>query len=246
MKKLIPITLTLILAAICLCGCFIVNPSPMFGRGVFGKGDPENFEFKVGEFSEIRIDLYCDINYSAAPSDTVLLSVQPNLMDYIKVEESGGILTVRSTRAINYTTIAPVLTVSTPVLNRLVLNGAGTFNTRDPISTDSFTLRLAGAGRSYIKLDVDRLIVDMLGAGDYELSGRADTADFTMNGAGRLEALSLQTREAKIDFSGVGTIRIDCSEKLRINADGMGTVEYKGSPSIDLDKNGFVNIRKIE
>lgn len=246
MKRLIPILLSLCFLAISLCGCVAVNPSPLFGGGVAGKGDPEKFEFKVGEIREIRIDFYCDINYYAAPSDTVSFEVQPNLMEYIRIEESGGVLTVRSTRAISLPNKAPVLTVSTPLLTRFIFNGAGTITTFDPISADSFTLRLAGAGRSYIKLDVDRLDVNMSGAGNYELSGRADSANFTMSGAGSLEALSLVTREAKVDFSGMGTVRIDCSEKLRISADGMGTVEYKGSPSIDLDKSGLVNIRKIE
>ncbi|MCL1872701.1 MAG: DUF2807 domain-containing protein [Clostridiales bacterium] len=246
MKRLIPLMLSLILFAVCLCGCVSVNPSPLFGGGVVGKGEPERFEFKVGEIREIRIDLYCDINYYAAPSDTVTFEVQPNLIEYIKLEESAGILTVRSARAISLPAKAPVLTVSSPALNRFTLNGAGSFTTHDPISSDTFSLHLAGAGSSYIKLDVNEFDVDMSGAGNYELSGRADIADFTMSGAGRLEALSLQTREAKIDFSGMGTVRIDCSEKLRINADGMGTVEYKGSPSIDLNKSGLVSIRKIE
>ena len=244
MKRTISLALCVTLVAMLLCSCVVVNLSPI-QNGVAGQGVPESYGFAVGEISEIRVELFCDIEYYAAPSDTVTLEIQPNLREYITVEESGGVLTVRATRNIAWSNKAPILTVSTPALKRLTLAGAGTFTAHDTVTADSFTINFDGAGRGKAELDVRNLTVNIAGAGEFELSGKADRADFKMDGAGSLEALPLQTREATVSLSGVGTVRISCSENLRVNADGIGTVEYKGSPSVDLNNDGLVSVNKV-
>jgi len=60
-----------------------------------------------------------------------------------------------------------------------------------------------------------------------------------------LNAFSLQTREASVNLSGAGSIKINCSEKLNIEASGVGEVEYSGSPSLSLNLSGAVSIRKV-
>jgi hypothetical protein len=169
-----------------------------------------------------------------------------NLLDYIVVEESGGVLTVRSTRSINVSNNPPVLTVSSPELKNVSLAGAGVFTANDTIVTEGFTLRLDGAGTGKANLDVDSLSVHMAGAGSFDLSGRADTADFRLAGAGEINALSLQTRDATVNLAGVGAVKLSCSDNLSIIAGGVGTVEYRGSPSIDISRGGLVSVRRVD
>ena len=246
MKKLLLLIICAALAAVFTTGCVSVNLAPgLAGGGISGKGDAETYTWDVGEITEINVTLYCDIDYYSAPSDKVTLEIQPNLRDYVVVEESGGVLTVRSTRNINWSGKAPVLTVSTPALSRLSLAGAGAFTAHDTITADSFTLRMDGAGSGSADLDVSDLSITMAGAGSFKLSGKADTAKFEMNGAGSVDALSLDTRDATVNLSGVGTVKLSCSDNLRIDAGGLGTVEYKGSPSLDLNRGGMVTVTKV-
>jgi len=249
MRKIILFALCAALAAAFLCGCVSINLSPAFNNmasgGVVGKGDFASYSYSVGEITEIRTELFCNIEYYSAASDTVTLEIQPNLHEYISVDESDGILTVTTTRNISWSGNAPVLTVGTPSLKALSLSGAGQFTAHDTITGDSFTLRMDGAGSGTAKLDVNSLTANMSGASNFELSGRADNASVTMSGAGAVNALQLDTRDASVSLAGVGTVRIGCSGILKINADGMGTVEYKGSPSIDINKGGFVNVKKV-
>jgi hypothetical protein len=242
MKRIIHFAVCAALIAVSFSSCVFVNFTDF--NTVAGKGERESYEFKVSEFNSIRVEGFCEIRYYAAFSNTVTLEVQPNLLEYYAVEVSNGELVVRTTRRVNVSK-TPVLTVSTPVLSRLTIGGACVFTAHDKITAGSFELVLGGAGRGRAELDVESLFVNMSGAGDFKLSGNADTADFNISGAGNLDALSLQTREAQISISGAGEVRISCSEKLRINADGMGTVEYSGSPSLDVRKNGLVNVKKL-
>ena len=247
MKKIIILALCVALTAVLLVGCVSIDFSPWGSAGVAGRGSMEKFTFNVNEITEIRIEMLCNIIYYSAPSDTVTLEVQPNLMDYISVVESGGILTVRSTRNLNIGTgNTPVLTVSTPSLGRVFHAGAGRFNAVDTITGDSFSIHIAGAADGRATLDVQTLSVNLAGAGNLELSGTADSADIGMAGAGRLDAFELQTRSTSINLAGVGTVRISCSDDLSVTAGGVGTVEYRGSPTLDITRGGLVTVRQVD
>jgi len=185
--------------------------------------------------------------YHSAPSNTVTFEVQPNLMDYITVEESGGVLTVRANTSITWqgTSNTPVLTVSTPSLTRVTHTGAGSFHTIDPIAGESLDLNIAGAATVHAELAVNNLSISIAGAGNLHLFGTADTVDISMAGAGRVEALDLQTRVTSINLAGAGTVKISCSDELKVAAGGVGTVEYRGSPTVDVSRGGLVNVRQV-
>jgi hypothetical protein len=233
------------LIALFFSGCVVVNHSD--ANAVSGKGSPEKYTITVGDYNGIKIEGLCEIQYYAAPSNTVTLEVQPNLREYFVVEVKNGELVISTTKRISYNSNrAPILTVSTPALQSLNITGACTFKTIDKIKTDTFNLEISGAGEGKAELDVNSLKTNMSGAGSFELSGRADNAEIKFSGVGELKASSLQIREASVNFSGAGAIRINCSEKLSIVARGAGLVEYKGSPSLSLDTNGPVRIKKAD
>jgi len=247
MKKVVLLVICCIFAVVTLTGCYTVNAPGVWGRRISGKGAPETYAFNVGEIKEVRVELLCDILYYSAPSDSVTLEIQPNLMKYISVEESGGVLTVKATRNINWSgnTQAPVLSISTPSLSSVSHIGAGSFLTVDPIVTESFSLNITGAANSKAVLDVDSLSVNIAGAGNLELSGRADDTNIDIAGTGKLDALDLQTRDSMIKLAGVGTVRIGCTGTLGVVAGGVGTVEYSGSPVVDVSRGGLVTIRSV-
>ena len=247
MKKILTITLCILLALTFTAGCVSINFTPVFGSGLTGTGSLETYTFNVGEITHVRVELLCNIVYNSAPSDTVTLKIQPNLMEHVTVEEINGILTVRATRNINITGTGntPVLTVSTPSLTRVSHTGAGNFTTIDPITTDSFTLDITGAANGKAMLNVNDLTVNISGAGDLTLTGTAETNNISMTGAGRLEALDLETRTTTINMAGAGSVKINATEELNITAGGVGTIEYKGSPSIDITRGGIVTVKQI-
>ena len=247
MKKTIISLIAIVAMAVLIsgaaAGCVSVN---FAGLGtVTGKGNQETYEYEAGEITEIKMMLYCDIGYYSAPSDTVTLKIQPNLKEYVEVAESNGILTVRSTKNLTWTGNAPVLTVSSPALRSVTLEGAGEFTAHDAITTETFSFDLGGAGTGTAELDVKDLKINMSGAGTMELTGTADTASLKLSGAGSINALELQTRTTDIVMAGVGSVKISCSDTLRIDAAGLGTVDYRGNPSVDLSKGGMVTVNKI-
>ena len=241
------LALCIVFAAVLITGCVSVNFAPGAGGGVTGRGTPERFTYNVGEITEIHVEMLCNIEYYSAPSDTVTLEIHPNLHEYISVTESGGVLTVKTTRTISWSNNnAPVLTVSTPALTNVSLAGAGKFTGHDTITADSFSFVVSGAVSGSADFDVERLSVNIAGAGEYRMSGKAGKADFLLSGASSLDALSLQTRDADVNLSGAGTIKLNCSDNLRVTAAGVGAIEYRGSPSVDISRGGLVTLKKLD
>ena len=245
MKKVLFVLFTVFII-VSFSGCILLNINGSDFNSVRGKGDPQKFEIRVGAYNGIRIEGFCNINYYAAPSNTVTLEIQPNLREYFIIEVEGGDLVVRTTRRISYNSgKVPVLTVSAPVLNRVNIDGGGNFTAHDKIISDSLSFTINGAVKGIAELDVNSTTVSLSGAGKMDLSGRSDTADFILSGAGELNALSLQTRDAKVKLSGAGKISLSCSDNLAVNAEGAGSVEYRGSPSVNMNTSGLVSIKKL-
>jgi hypothetical protein len=251
MKKIVLLAFCVALSAMLFTGCVAVNIGSGWaggGNSIMVSGAKETYTFSVGEITEIKASIFCNIEFYTAASDTVTLEIQPNAIEHITVEEKNGVLTVRSNRSINWSRDqdAPVLKVSSPALTAVTHSGAGRFTAHDTIVADSFRFTLSGAGAVKADLDVNDFSVVLSGAASYILSGSADKADMRMSGTGRIDALSLQTREANVNISGVGSISVHCTDNLTIKAGGMGSIEYKGSPSIDLSKGGMVSIKKVD
>jgi hypothetical protein len=245
--KMVVLVLCVGMLAMFVSGCVSINLGGGTGMGVTGRGDLETFTFNVGEITELRVTLLSNVEFHTTDSNTVTLEIQPNLMEYVTVEESRGVLTVRSTRNINWSRAdTPVLTIGSSVLSSVSMTGAGNFTAHDTITVDSFDISFAGAGNGVIDFDVESVSISAAGAGNFTLSGNAENADISLSGAGRVDALELQTRFANVDMAGAGTVRISCSERLVISAAGVGTVEYRGNPSLDVSRGGLVTVRNVD
>jgi len=231
-----------------LIGCTTVNFGGGGGVGVRGTGSTALYTFNVGTITEVDVQLLCNIVFDPAPSDTVTFEAQANLMEYITVEEVDGVLRVRSTRSINVTGTenTPVLTVSSAALSRVTHSGAGRLTSNGTIEADILELNITGATNGKLQLDVGAIVVKLSGAASLELSGKSDSAFITMSGAGKVEALELDTRLATISLSGAGSVKISCSERLEVSASGIGTVEYRGTPTVDTTRGGLVTVKQVD
>jgi len=252
MKKILLLTVTLI--SICFSGCIVVNPADI--NAVRPEGEQEVFEISIGEFSKVKVNGFFDVHYYSEPSDTIKLKTHPNLLENFIFEIIDDELIISTLKRINYgSKETAIVFISMPALKGLTVDGFGrspggfgsvsTFTAVDKITSDSFSITIAGAGSGRAELDVDNLIVDVFGAGKLELSGRAGTSVLNLSGAGELSALPLQTLNTTVNLSGAGTISISCSDSLTVNAGGAGRIEYKGAPHINLNTGGAVSIKQI-
>jgi hypothetical protein len=117
-------------------------------------------------------------------------------------------------------------------LTELEITGAADIEAKD-IKTKTFDLKLIGA--SNIKLpgfQADRLKAEIPGAGKITVDGKVKDQSVTLAGAGNFNGYKLESDNAKVVLSGVGSAQLWVKKELDVTIAGVGSIEYYGSPTV--------------
>ena len=181
----------------------------------------------TGEFHSLQCNLPGDVIYT--PGDcAVSVKAPDNVLEHVTVRNENGTLEIKS----NLKTIRNLkkitISVSSPVMESLLFNGAVDFNAPQGITALDFSAVVNGAGDIDINglkagnasitvngagdanvsgIDCDDLTVSINGAGDAVLAGRAVKAGLTISGAGDIDARELDCPDIDSKVRGVGNIR---------------------------------------
>lgn len=238
-------------AAIFLGGCVGVSfQSPRSGMrdSIKGEGPMTTVEYETGDYDSVEIEGGdFELVYSSAPSGKVIVEIQENLAEYLSVAVRNGRLIVGSDTYLQTDPDdMPRITIAAPVLREIRSGGSLTIRQADTVTADSFTLDSSGACDVTLTLEVGAVNMAISGAGLANLSGRSESADISVSGAGSVEALGLETREARIELNGSGSAGISCAESLEVEISGAGSVRYKGSPRIRQDISGAGAVWQVD
>jgi len=230
-RKNIICSLVLVGVVVLLVGCT---------RGVRGTGAMVARDFEIEDFTALDIRGGYHVTWRQSDNVSVTVEMQENLFDYLQVSVEGNTLSVNSTR--NFHTSSrnrPQIYIYTPYLEMVSFYGAINAENWDIVSGESFSINGYGATNVNISLAVETLEIDLSGAGDFTLSGTAETANIITAGAANVSATHLQTRDASIRLSGAGNIDIAASDHLSVDVSGAGQVRYTGNPTIDRNISGL-------
>lgn len=181
----------------------------------------------TGEFHALSCNLPGDVIYTPGEC-TLTISGPDNILDHIRVNNENGSLSITSdgSRFRNLKNLK--ISVSSPVMEDMVFNGAVDFKAPEGITALDFALTVNGAGDVDIAslkadsanvqingagdatlngLDCENLSVAIAGAGDAILNGRASQADLSISGAGDIDARNLRCEQIQSKVRGVGSIK---------------------------------------
>lgn len=158
---------------------------------------------------------------NGAPS--VSVTIDENLLPYLKMEVRDKVLHVRTTR-----TVRPSRSIKL-MLTSNALEGAS----------------FSGASRlDAHQLSGPRFYLESTGASNVKLDGAVNELIANLTGASDLRAESLQTKVAEVSVTGAGDARITVSDDLKVSITGAGKVEYTGNPRIQRKITGAGSIRR--
>ncbi len=129
---------------------------------------------------------------------------------------------------------------------KLNLFGGTSFTCFDTLKSQTFYMEVAGAGKSNLLLDVEKVTFQLEGATKLHAAGKARRADYKVAGAGKIDVENFVTDTVNIRMEGAGKMDTYAREHLKIHASGAAKIEYKGNPTLDLNKSGAVKISKID
>lgn len=212
-------------------------------NGIVGNGDVRTRMKKIGDFKRIEIQGNFDVFLDQTGAPGLRIEADENIMDIIKVYESGDRLEIRS--SVNILRAKKKnLYIQFDDLKELELTGAVEVRSEGKLKLKSLEIYGAGVADVNMDLEADRLSIDVSGAGDFDLSGQVKNADICISGAGGFDLIDLKTEKMTIEISGAAHARVFATEELDVEISGAGAVRYRGNPNISRDVSGIGSLKK--
>ncbi|GAA6241111.1 head GIN domain-containing protein [Bacteroides fragilis] len=207
-------------------------------------------DYKVKEFNKIDAGTVGDIYYtqSADGKTDVQIYGPDNIVALIQVavKDSTLLLSIdKSKKVRNFKKMK--ITITSPTLNSISFKGVGDVHIDNGLTTDNLYVESKGVGDVKIKsLTCSSLNVQSMGVGNVKLAGTVQAATLHSKGVGNIEAGNLQANIVEASSQGVGDITCNAVESINAAVRGVGSIKYKGNPTIkSLNKKGVGTIKNI-
>jgi len=228
---------TAIICLITLNGCF---PS-----GTEGNGELSTAAYVFDHFDELHITDAFHVNLYQSDDYYVEVEAEENLMDMIHIDVRGSVLYLNFKEKI-HPKIPIKVNIAMPELSRVDIKGACKMQTTLPFITPTMVIHADGASQINLNVVADEIHSYSRGAAMVELSGTTGLLVKDMEGAGIFHGLNLDAYEARVSLNGVGKISVNVEESLDASVNGVGKVEYTGSPkTIDKKVSGLGKIIQV-
>lgn len=210
----------------------------------------EEKEIKVGTFDEVRFE--GSAQWVLIPSDeekVVLAAKTEDVFDYIRVDESSGVLTISTTdKNKNITRLfnSVIIEVYFKSIHSVYLSGVGSVTAEQTISGKKFTATLKGSGDMNIHVSCTEFVGNMYGTGGLNVNGKTTEGLVRVEGVGGFDGVELECANMNVTVSGVGGAKVWATKSITATLNGVGSIRYKGNPkTTNLNTNGFGNIKKV-
>ena len=244
MKTIFKMLSTLLLTAGLLSSCVYM------GEGIQPSKKLITRDYKVKEFNKIDAGTVGDIYYtqSADGKTDVQIYGPDNIVALIQVAVKNSTLLLsidKSKKVRNFKKMK--ITITSPTLNSISFKGVGDVHIDNGLTTDNLYVESKGVGDVKIKsLTCSSLNVQSMGVGNVKLAGTVQAATLHSKGVGNIEAGNLQANIVEASSQGVGDITCNAVESINAAVRGVGSIKYKGNPTIkSLNKKGVGTIKNI-
>lgn len=199
-----------------------------------------NRGYTITSFDAIRVDAPVEVIVTTGAGASARVEGDQKLLDRLKVNVSGRMLSVTMERA------KPgekgggraTLRLSTGELHRVVLTGGGSISISRMKGLKG-DIVLGGNGDVEVAVvDLDQLNLALAGGGRATLTGRAGVANIRVNGPGAVAAEGLRARQAVVANDGPGSIAVTAEVAAKVTASGSGDISVTGKAACTVDNRG--------
>jgi hypothetical protein len=212
--------------------------------------DPNVEVREAKNFHVISVSSAFDVFISQGSEEKVAVSAaEAKDLAHIIVTVKNGVLEIGWDRKIKWGRANKKLKayISFKNIDKLEASGACDVNINGTLKADKdFRIELSGATNLSGKIEVgDKLIVDLSGASDAKLSGKADKMVIDANGASSFKGFEFVVDYCNATASGASDIKITVNKELSAHASGASDVGYKGTgKTIDVRTSGASSVGK--
>ncbi len=211
---------------------------------VSGSGNITTIEREGIDFSELEASSGVVVHYTQGTKEPIRIEAEDNLIELVKIRESGDALKVSLTQCIRSEN--PVtLYVSSNTISKLDAISAAKIIGENEITVDNIEISAHSAGSVDVELDAKTVVVESSSAGKISLEGTADTLEADANSVGYVYAFELRADEVVASANSAALAQVYAIDKLDAEASSAGKVQYKGTPTIiNIDENSGGDVTK--
>lgn len=219
-------------------------PFLLFGLTTSAAPPAQDKTFLVAGFDRLRVDGPFQVKVATGPTRAAA-SGDAQALQRLQVRVDGGTLVVSAGtdgwgRATGPAVVPPKITLSTPTLRTVLVNGGGQVRVAG-MKGARIDLGLNGDGSLGVSgLDAADLGVTLTGTGTMTLAGKARRVRVRSNGAGSIDGAALQSGDAVLLSESSGGMRIGVRYTAQVFAMGLGSVEIDGKPECRISGGGPV------
>jgi phage shock protein PspC (stress-responsive transcriptional regulator) len=135
------------------------------------------------------------------------------------------------------------ITIVMPVIDAITLDGATDLRTNSLVA-QSLMVDVDGVARLVASTTAQTLKLTADGASHVQFSGSVEKLDAIIDGAARFDGRELIVKEAKLDTDGASKTEVTVSDILNVEADGVSSVRYFGTPVTDIVEDGAARVQE--
>lgn len=228
---------------------FTTSCSAQWGKGIKGNGNTVSINRSVGEYDEIAVSGWFDVDLVEGKEGELILEGEENLLEYIITEVENGKLIIKTEKGVN---LKPSnwedgihITVPVESINAVSLSGSADIVGKTTLKASNFNTSMSGSGDITLDLETESMSASMSGSGDMNLSGKTNNFEATISGSGDIKAYDLIADNVEANVSGSADIKVTAIKMLKARVSGSGDISYKGNPTkVDTKTSGSGDISR--
>jgi hypothetical protein len=231
-----------VISTLCLGSC------RLFGKRIKGNGNITTVSNNARGYTGISVSGSIDVYVRTDSAQSVKVTTDDNLQEYIDISEDGGKLRIKVKGNYNLKPTSGIkVYVAGPDFRNLSASGACDLFTEGRVTgSGSVSISLSGACDADLDLNAPRISGNLSGAGSLTLKGETRDLELDGSGSSSFKCLGLMSENVDVDITGSGDAEVFASVKLDVSVTGSGSVKYKGNASVSQRVTGSGSVRKLE
>jgi hypothetical protein len=235
---------------------------------VKGTGGSIDRKFNVADFKGIDVSSGFDVILIQGNSESLTLTAQENLFDYITAKVENGTLKIYTRNNLRPTQPMKAKITFKDISN-LKVSGGGDVYSETPVNVEELDVYISGGGDFSSVINSEELKCNISGGGDSEIGGKTKDFYIYVSGGGDLESKvsastiscriagggdlylrnDAKTTDADVEINGGGDMDMKIiTEKLRCSVSGGGDALLSGQASefeININGGGDADARNL-
>ena len=112
--------------------------------------------------------------------------------------------------------------------------------------TGNAKLDVSGTSKIQGELKAGNVRINASGVSSVELTGSASDIKIDASGTSNIKSENFEVKTATIKTSGTSNITLHVTDTLNVNSSGISTINYKGSPVIEMKNSGNAKVQPIK